>query len=56
MVYIWAWQAPPLHPDRWISSSTAVAAPRPRPEPPKASGISTDRKPASVRAWTKAVG
>ena len=25
MVYIWAWQAPPLQPERWISSSTAAA-------------------------------
>jgi len=34
IVYIWAWQAPPLPPERWISSSTAAPAPRPRPEPP----------------------
>ncbi len=34
MVYIWAWQAAPLPPERWISSSTAAAADRGRPAPP----------------------
>ena len=34
MVYIWAWLAPPLQPERWTSSRTAMAAPSPRPEPP----------------------
>ena len=43
MVYIWAWAAPPLQPERWTSSSTAVAALKPSPEPPYSSGISTER-------------
>ena len=30
MVYICAWQAPPLQPERWISSSTAAAAAEPQ--------------------------
>jgi len=34
MVYIWAWQAAPLQPERWISSRIAEAAPRPSPDPP----------------------
>jgi hypothetical protein len=43
MVYIWAWVAPPLQPERWISSRIAAAADSFRPEPPYSSGISTDR-------------
>ncbi len=34
MVYIWAWQAAPLPPERWISSSTAAAADSGSPAPP----------------------
>jgi hypothetical protein len=34
IVYICAWQAAPLQPFLWISSSTALAAPIPSPDPP----------------------
>ena len=56
MVYIWAWQAAPLHPARWISSSTAAAAETGSPLPPYSSGTRMDRYPASVSAWTNSVG
>ena len=56
MMYIWAWQAAPLQPARWTSSSTAAAAEMPRPEPPYSSGIRIASQPASVSAFTKSVG
>ena len=34
MMYIWAWQALALPPERWISSRMAAAADRVSPEPP----------------------
>ena len=34
IVYICAWHAAPLQPERWISSRIAVAAPSPSPDPP----------------------
>ena len=43
MVYIWAWQPPPLQPARWISSRIAAAADIFSPAPPYSSGISTER-------------
>ncbi len=43
MVYIWAWQPPPLQPARWISSRIAAAAESFSPAPSYSSGISTDR-------------
>ena len=43
IVYIWAWQPPPLQPARWISSRIAAAAESFSPEPPYSSGISTER-------------
>jgi len=43
IVYIWAWQAPPLQPSAWMVSRMAAAAERPRPEPPYSSGMSTER-------------
>ena len=42
MVYICAWQAPPLQPARWISSRIAAAADSGSPAPPYSSGISAD--------------
>ena len=56
MVYIWAWQAPPLQPLAWISSMMAAAARMVSPLPPYSSGMSAARNPASVSAWTNAVG
>ena len=56
IVYICAWQAAPLQPERWISSRIAVAAPSPRPEPPYSSGIRTERKPSSRQRSTNACG
>jgi hypothetical protein len=56
MVYICAWQAAPLQPARWISSRIAAAPERGSPAPPYSSGISTERKPASVRAATNPLG
>ena len=41
MVYIWAWQAPPLQPDAWISSR--IAAPAPMPEPAAAVALGNQR-------------
>ena len=43
MMYIWAWQAAPLQPWRWISSRIAAAAERPSPAPPYSSGIRAAR-------------
>src|SRR6202165_3246207 len=56
MVYIWAWQPPPLHPERWISSRIAAAADNFSPAPPYSSGINTERYPACVDASTNAWG
>ncbi len=56
MVYIWAWQAAALAPERLISSSTIPASLTPSPAPPYASGIRTDSQPASVRAATNSSG
>ncbi len=56
MVYIWAWQPPPLHPARWISSRMAAAADSFSPAPPYSSGINTERYPTLVSASTKALG
>jgi hypothetical protein len=56
IMYICAWQAPPLQPLAWTSSSTAAAALNPRPLPPYSSGIKAPRNPASVSADTNSVG
>ena len=56
MMYIWAWQAPALQPEAWISSRITAAARSGRPEPPYSSGISAPRKPAWVSAATNSVG
>ena len=56
MMYICAWQAPPLQPACWTSSRMAAAADSDRPEPPYSSGIRAERKPASVSAATNAAG
>ena len=57
MVYIWAWQAPPLQPDLMdlLKHRRRRAEPQTRAAigPP---GISTDRKPACVKAVTNSVG
>ncbi len=50
MMYIWAWQAPALQPQAWISSSVAAAALNGNPRPPYSSGISAASKPALVSA------
>ena len=56
MMYIWAWQAPALQPQAWISSSVAAAALNGNPRPPYSSGISAASKPALVSALTNSVG
>ena len=56
MMYIWAWQAPPLAPDRLISSMITEACEMPRPAPPYSAGISAASQPASVSAATNSCG
>jgi hypothetical protein len=56
MMYICAWQAPALPPERLISSRMTAPSMIPRPPPPYSSGISTPRKPACVSSFTKASG
>ena len=55
IVYICAWQAAPLQPAQWISSSTAAAAEMGSPLPPNPSGTRMERYPASVSAATNSV-
>jgi hypothetical protein len=43
MMYICAWHAAALHPQRWISSRIPAAADSGRPEPPYSSGMSAER-------------
>jgi hypothetical protein len=50
MMYICAWQAPELPPERLTSSRMTDASVTPSPEPPYASGIRAARYPAPVRA------
>ena len=50
MVYIWAWQAPELHPEALISSRITLAAVSESPAPPYSSGISAASHPFSVSA------
>ena len=56
MMYICAWQAPELPPERLTSSRMTEASVTPNPEPPYSSGISADSQPALVRALTKSSG
>ena len=43
MMYIWAWQAAALPPERLISSRMTAASCTPSPEPPNSVGISAAR-------------
>ena len=56
MMYICAWHAPELAPERLISSRMTEASVMLRPPPPYCSGISAASQPASVSALTKASG
>ena len=56
MTYIWAWQAAAFPPEALISSRITPAADSASPEPPYSSGIRAASQPASVSAWTNAVG
>ena len=56
MMYICAWQAPELAPERLISSRMTDASVSVSPPPPYASGMSAASQPASVSAATKASG
>ena len=55
-MYICAWQAPALAPDRLTSSRMIDASAIPSPAPPYCSGMRAERKPASVRARTNSAG
>ena len=57
MMYICAWQAPPLAPERLISSMISARLARPRARaPPYSAGISAASQPASVSASTNSFG
>ena len=56
MMYICAWHAPELAPERLISSRMTEASVTLRPPPPYCSGISAASQPASVSALTNASG
>src|SRR5215207_2990381 len=56
MVYIWAWQAPALAPERLISSRMIAASVTPNPIPPYSSGMSALSQPDLVSASTNSSG
>ena len=56
MMYICAWQAPELAPERLISSRITEASVTPSPPPPYSAGISAASHPASVSARTNSSG
>ena len=56
MMYICAWQAPELAPDRLISSRITDASVTLSPPPPYSTGISAASHPASPSALTNASG
>ena len=56
IVYICAWQAAELAPERLISSRMTLASRMPSPIPPYSSGIRHARYPASVSASTNSCG
>jgi hypothetical protein len=56
MMYIWAWHAAALAPERLISSRMIDAWAIPSPAPPYWGGISAASQPASVRASTNSCG
>src|SRR5262245_37471119 len=56
MMYICAWQAAELPPERLISSGMTLASFIDKPEPPYCSGISAASQPASVNSCTNCSG
>jgi hypothetical protein len=56
IVYICAWQAAELAPERLISSMITAASAMPSPEPPYCSGMRQARKPLSVSSFTNSTG
>ncbi len=56
MVYICAWHAVALPPQRLISSRMMLASVMPRPMPPYSSGIRAASQPSSVSFRTNASG
>src|SRR5918998_5081274 len=56
IVYICAWQAPPLAPERLISSRMIAASVTPSPIPPYSSGMSALSQPDLVSASTNSSG
>ena len=56
MMYIWAWQAAALPPERLTSSRITLASRTVSPEPPYCSGMSAASQPASVSSCTKCSG
>ncbi len=56
MMYICAWPAAALPPERLISSRISPPSVTPRPMPPYSSGIIAARKPPSVSASMNSSG